>query len=217
MRRLIFLTATIIGSATQLAWAQSLNDAAVEAAIKAATAKKYAWDIPGTAFCSAGVGFGGNFAASMAGGVQPTGNYSVLLARAAGRVGFAAQQAKRLYKKFGPADVTQDLRDDSVVSVILEPNKPTLRQNTYDVASPLEHMVIRTKGTPTALQPTGFAITPVEWGNLMGGRVQGTNATATFPLGAVRELPPGDLEIVLVTQAGERKCKISAKDRAKVF
>lgn len=208
----------LLALGAQPARAQTLDDGAVETAIKSATAKKYAWDIAGVTVCTAGVGFGGGMAAAMAGGVQPTGSYAVYLANAAGRIGFAAQHAKRLYKAFVPADATAEMRDASVVSVILEPHQPERSQNVYEVPSPVEHMVLRVKDNPaTPVQPATFNIAPVEWGNLMGGKIQGTSATGTFPLSALRELPAGDLEAVLVTQAGERKCKIGAKDRAKVF
>jgi hypothetical protein len=92
-------------------------------------------------------------------------HYGVYLARAAGRVGFAAQQARRLYQKFEPVDVTQVMRDDSIVSVILEADLPARRNVVHEVLSPVQNIVLRTKGADTALQPSALAVTPIEWGN----------------------------------------------------
>jgi hypothetical protein len=36
-------------------------------------------------------------------------------------------------------------------------------------------------------------------------------------VGGVRELPAGDFDVVLVTQAGERRCKVGSGDRARLF
>lgn len=47
--------------------------------------------------------------------------------------------------------------------------------------------------------------------------IQGNQAVAVFHLNQVKELPPGDVDIVLVTEAGERRCKIGTKDRAKLI
>jgi hypothetical protein len=34
---------------------------------------------------------------------------------------------------------------------------------------------------------------------------------------SVKELPAGDFDVVVITQAGERRCKVGAKDRARLF
>ena len=47
--------------------------------------------------------------------------------------------------------------------------------------------------------------------------LQGNSAIATFSADDVKELPAGDFDVVIVTQAGERRCKVSAKDRTKIL
>ena len=49
----------------------------------------------------------------------------------------------------------------------------------------------------------------------MGGEVQGNSAVAVFPLDAVKGLPVGDFDVVVITNAGERECKVGANDRKK--
>jgi hypothetical protein len=195
--------------------AQTLDDAAVSAALQAGVSKKYSGL---TSSCSAGVGFGAGLGASMAGGIQPVGSFMVMTSTAPGRIAFLASDAKRLYKSFTLADVTPEMRDASTVFVMIEPEKPARRQDTYEVPSPIEHVVLKSKtdGSRVA-QPKDVQLSPREWSNLMGGKIEGNAAVATFALADVRELPAGDIDVVVITQAGERRCKINAKDRARVL
>jgi hypothetical protein len=94
--------------------AQTLDDAAVGSALQAGLSKKH-YSLGLVSSCVAAPGFGAGLGASMAGGVQPTGVFDVLVSRAAGRIAFLAAESKRLYKTFGLADVTPELRDDSTV------------------------------------------------------------------------------------------------------
>jgi hypothetical protein len=78
--------------------------------------------------------------------------------------------------------------------------------------------VLKSKTNPSAVvQPEHLEFSPVEWSNLLGGKVQGNSGWASFPIGAVRELPAGEFDVVLVTQAGERRCKVGMKDRTRLF
>jgi hypothetical protein len=194
--------------------AQRLDDTAVEAAIRAGEARRFGGLISS---CVAGTGFGEGFSAQLAGGVQPTGSYDVTLTGAAGRIATEAAHAKRLYRSFGVDDATAEMRDASAIFVIATPRAPQRSQNTYDVASPIQHIVLKARtSTDRVAQPLEMEIEPVEWGNLMGATVRGTSAVATFAAADVRALPPGDVEIVLVTEAGERRCRIRARDRSRV-
>jgi hypothetical protein len=67
------------------------------------------------------------------------------------------------------------------------------------------------------LQPSNVTTEQVEWANLLGGKVISNKAYATFPLEAAKGLPPGEVDIVVVTEAGERRCKIGNKDRDRLF
>jgi len=61
-----------------------------------------------------------------------------------------------------------------------------------------------------------FSAEPVEWSNLLGGEVTNNAASARFAPDDVRGLPAGDFDIVLVTTAGERVCKIKTDERARL-
>jgi hypothetical protein len=194
--------------------AQSISDADVEAAIKAGQAKKFDHLVSD---CSATAGFGEGIAAGMAGGMQPNGSFSVTVSANAGRIAYMAADAKRLYKPFNAADVPESIRTPAIF-VFADPEKPSRSGNVVSIASPVERIVLKSKVKPDAIaQPEHFETEPVEWSNLLGGKVEGTRGLARFDLNAVKELPSGDFDVVVITQAGERRCKVGAKDRAKLF
>jgi hypothetical protein len=58
---------------------------------------------------------------------------------------------------------------------------------------------------------------PVEWSNLMGGQMDANRAVAELDPASIRELPAGEFDIVLVTTAGERRCKVGLDDRKRLF
>jgi len=151
------------------------------------------------------------------GGVRMDGNFDVTVSTNVGRIAFLAADAKRLYKPFTAADVPDALRKPGVF-VIAEPKPPTQVGSYMSVASPVDKIVLKSKVNPDAvLQPAAFEAEPVEWSNIVGGKWKGTRGLATFGLREVRELPAGDFDVVIITQAGERRCKVGTKDRAKVF
>jgi hypothetical protein len=193
--------------------AQTLDEGAIAGALQAGAAKK-PWSLMST--CIATTGFGETMLSGS--GVQPTGSFDVRTSRAAGRIASIAYDAKRLYKPFGLADVTPELRDDSIVYVSVAPLDPARTGNTYNVPSPIERIVLKSKSNPNMVaQPSDIAFEAREWSNLVGGKVQGNAAVAKFNLADVRELPPGDVDVVVITQAGERRCKIGGKDRSRII
>ena len=206
-----FTAASVSLLATQ---SQTLTDAQILDAIKAGEAKKID---PLISDCVATAGFGEGLAGGLAGGVQRTGSYGVTVSGSAGRVAMMAQEAKRLYKKFGASDVTDDMREPAFVVSVL-PHKPSSGQGEVRVAAVIDHIVLKSKVNPNAtVQPEKVEKEPVEWSNLVGGKVEGNSAFALFDLNAVRELPAGDFDVVVITAQGERRCKIGAKDRQKLF
>jgi len=212
--RLIMLVCAIASVETQ-AGAQTLDDAAVGSALQAGVTKKFSDLISD---CVATPGFGEGMGASLAGGIQPIGAYTVTASGAEGRIAFLAADAKRLYKPFGLSDVPPQLRDRSMLFVTVTPHAPKKSSSSYDVPSPIERVVLKSKADPNkVVQPENIELSPLEWGNLMGGKVQGNSAVATFPHSVTKELPPGDIDIVVITEAGERRCKIGTKDRAKII
>jgi hypothetical protein len=193
---------------------QTLTDGQIAEAIKAGESKKFNHLISD---CVATAGFGENMAAGLAGGVTRTGSFSVTLSGNAGRIAYMAARAKRLYKKFSIESVEEDLRKPSVV-VSVEPNDPQRGSNTISVAAPIEHVVLKSKTNPdVAIQPLTIETEPVEWSNLLGGKVEANRAVAFFEHNVVSELPPGEFDIVVITTSGERRCKVGNKDRDRLF
>ncbi|MCC7178269.1 MAG: hypothetical protein IT177_07755 [Acidobacteria bacterium] len=206
----LLLVMFLTGPAT----AQSLTDAEVDAAIAAGQNRKLKDLI---ADCTAKPGFGSAFGSAMAGGLQPSGAYDVSFATSAGRVALHAAQAKRLYKPFTRDDVTSDMRQPALW-LWVEPQAPVRNNSEFRVASPLERVVLRVKDDEGAvLQPEDMSVEPVAWQNLLGAEFEGTRALVSFDLAAVRGLKPGNLEAVLVTQAGERRCAIGTKERQRLL
>jgi hypothetical protein len=186
--------------------AQTLDDAAVAAAIKAGETKQYDALV---STCVATPGFMEGFGP----GIHPTSAFDVTVATAAGRIAFMAAQAKRLYKPLTVSAVTEEMRQPGL-HVLAYAQAPSSSGNSYYIPSPIETLVLKHKQQPAhVLQPETMALEPAEWKNLLGGTVQGNHAVALFALDAFRALPPGDVDVVLVTAAGERRCKIGQKDR----
>src|SRR6266516_4214982 len=103
MKRLIESLCVVVLTATaSLTSAQTLSDADVESAIKAGQTKKFDHLVSD---CNATAGMGQGIAASLAGGMQPNGGFSVTVSANAGRIAFMAADAKRLYKSFSATDV----------------------------------------------------------------------------------------------------------------
>ena len=214
MTRRSTLVALWVFAAAASASAQSLADADIQAAIKAGEARKFNHLVSD---CIATAGFGEHMAAGAAGGVQRTGSFQVVLSGNAGRIAFMAAQAKRLYKPFVFDNVTEDLRTPAVV-VSVEPNDPSKSGSVISVASPIEHIVLKSKSkNEVVVQPTRVEKEPVEWSNLLGGKVEANRAVALFEHGAVGELPAGEFDIVVITPNGERRCKVGNGDRTRLF
>ena len=211
---------------------QRLSDADVERAIQAGVHKKHN-DLIST--CGATPSVMGDVAADPAGGpdslgtfrsitgfpgrVYYTGTYSVTVSTHVGRIAFLAANANRLSKTFTLADVGDDLRR-SAIFVHVEPDRPRPRldDRDYDVAAVIDAVVLKSKSDPSkVLHPVSFTTESVEWGRLLGRTVTGNRATATFDYTAVRSLPPGDFDVVVITSPGERRCKVGRADREKLF
>src|SRR5262245_47675449 len=101
-----------------------LDDAAVEGAIRASQSRRPS-DM--AIYCIAGTGVGGGLGATMAGGVQPTGGYNVVVSLAEGRIAFAAAGARRASKPFTAADVPADMRDTTKAFVVVSPQTPQIQ------------------------------------------------------------------------------------------
>lgn len=167
--------------------------------------------------CIATAGFGASMAAGMAGGVQRTGSFNVIVATNRGLIASLAYDAKRLYKTLAPESITENLRTPAVF-VTVTPLDPSRSSSTITVAAPIEHVVVKSKVNKDAvIQPENIEKESVEWSNLVGGKVEANKATARFTIDSFKELPLGDFDIVVITTAGERSCKVGEKDRAMLF
>jgi hypothetical protein len=213
MRVTLFGFVCLFAASVLFAQSETLNDAQILDAIKAGEAKKI--DAL-TSDCFATSGFGEGMAASLAGGVQRDGSYHVIVSGSAGRMAYMAREAKRLYKKFGLGDVTEEMRQPAFV-VSVYPSDPTRRSNGFSVSAVIDHVVLKSKVNADAVvQPEKVEKEPVEWSNLLGGKVESNSALALFDFNQVRELPSGDFDVVVITGHGERRCKVGLKDRQKL-
>jgi hypothetical protein len=214
MRRMILCVVLLV--AVPLG-AQQLDPAAVAAAIKAGQDNKLK---PLISDCQAGPSLGQAMGSALRleDGVKLDGYYHVVVSRAAGRIGYMASEAKRLYQPFSADDIPESITANTLVYVTATPRKPVPDGKSISVAAPIEQLVLKSKAQSTAVaRPDNLDITPTQWPTPSGGTVAGTAAVATFPLSAIREFPAGDFDVVLVTTAGERRCKVGQADRVKLF
>lgn len=192
-----------------------LTDAEVNAAIQAGQGKKLPPDLVWT--CVAIVGFGDTFKAPTSGGVRQTGNFDVTVTTEKGQIASLAADAKRLYKPFSITNVTPQMRLPAVY-VRANAQKPETSGSALEVAPPAEQIVIKSKVDPSiVIRPAKFTPEPVEWTNMLGGKVHGANGLAVFPTDAIKKLPAGDFDIAVIAAAGERRCKMGVKDRTRLF
>ena len=100
------------------------------------------------------------------------------------RVQRAAFNAQREFKRFTADDVTAEMTEGRVD--IVSPgqvNPHVTRMNTGNIRT-VTAIVITPKGNSSpesAIQPSSFKAVPVEYSNLMGGKVEGTNGVASLP------------------------------------
>jgi hypothetical protein len=138
-------------------------------------------------------------------------HFHVTVAKTAGQIALFMAEAKRLYKN-AESELTERMKIDSVF-VNADPHQPS--SGSFPAA--IEHVVLLSKSSGAAVQPMELKVDPVEWGIAVGARARPNRASARFELRQVRELPAGEFDVVLVTQYGERRCKVGAKDRERLF
>lgn len=169
--------------------------------------------------CQAVIGFREIFKGERV-GLDFTGSYEITLSRTTGQIALLAAAARRLYKPFTAAQVPENLKTSDAL-LTAEPSSPELSSTTpgsISVAAPIELLVIKAwPNRALVIKPTSFNAEPVEWPNIAGQTLRGNRAHARFRLGEILELPPGELEIAVVTPAGERTCIVPRGDRRRVF
>ena len=214
------LAALLLLSATP-APAQSLDDAAVDAAVKAGRSGTFSQLV---FRCSVSPGLFRSW--PIAG---PLGSFSVVASRAAGRIASTAANAKKLEKPFSASDVTPEMRDDSILFVSVTPDWPWEYWDSVIYPSQIRHVVLKSKRQPDAVvQPVTSNSQPVEFSGLEHrfGRwfhEHFNSMCVTFPLEAVRSMPAGEIEVVVITQAEryrgreEIRCEMSTGDRSRIL
>ena len=111
------------------------------------------------------------------------------------RIALLSAEARRLYKPYPASHVPENLRTLAVYVEAIP----------HDARSPvIEHVVLKAKNRNNVVQPNNVK-------NEDGG------AFARFPVAGTRDLPAGDIDVVVITKGGERRCKLGAKDRARLF
>jgi hypothetical protein len=188
-----------------------LTDRDVTDALAAGEAKRHERLM---ATCAAGPGWG-EAMRSATGGASPTGISEIRVMTARGLLALRAFDGRRLYKPVTLADVTEADRAPQLV-VTVTPRDPNRLGSSLVYGAPAESMVLKAKDRPEVIQPTSFTTEPVEWKNLLGGVIQSNTARATFDLSAFVGLPAGDVDVVVITAGGERRCKIGREDRLKL-
>ena len=139
-------------------------------------------------------------------------HYHVTVAKTAGQIALFLAEAKRLYRN-GEAELTDRMKIDAVF-VNAEPHQPSSgsvagRNRTRRPAVEEQRRGGTAARAPTRRRSSGASPSAP-------GRVR-IRASARFELRQVRELPAGEFDVVLVTQYGERRCKVGAKDRERLF
>jgi hypothetical protein len=199
----------------ELAAAQALTPSEIDAAIEAGQTGK---EKPLVLTCEAVVGFKELFRAEKA-GHNPLGSFAITMALSTGRIALMSAEAKRFYKPFAASQVPAELKTMAAF-VVAEPRPPDVgtTAGSYIVPSPIEQVVIRAwPKRDRFVVPTELVTGPLEWPNVGGAPVRANRVRARFAVGEIRELTLGELEVVVVTQAGERTCSIRSGDRKRVF
>jgi hypothetical protein len=212
---LVAVAALALQLNSQTANGQVLTDADLNSAIAAGASKKYDHLV---VECVASTGMKGGFKAGFGKDVETLTPFDVTVAGNAGQVALLAANAKRLYKPFTIADVPEELRNSPAVYVVANPRRPGALFGRVVAATPIERIVLKSQTQPAVvIEPASFEEEPVTFNGPKGGTIESTRGHATFPLAAVKALPSGNVEIVIVTADAERKCHIDDGERKRLL
>ena len=148
-------------------------------------------------------------------GVTGADRYRVAVALSAGRIAMLAASAKKLYKSFVASDVPAELRTNALFVEAIPLEVPV---GFPAAPAAIEHVVLKARNGKVA-QPGRVDMERIDSSTTVvsGSTPPPNKALARFEVGHVEELPAGDVEVVLITTHGERKCKIGAKDRDRLL
>jgi hypothetical protein len=217
---------------------QDLDDEAIARALKAGIDNRFgSW----TAECRAEASRSAKRAAS--GLIRRTGSYDVVVSTNLGAVALVAHQAKERGQTLGVSDVPAWVLN-AAVYVFVEPRKPPRdwgaassgRIPIVEVPSSIAEVVLSSKVSPVSVlsKPETLVTAdasfsesswlesqlPYQLGS--DGRprpmvFKNGRARVTFLIESLSALPAGDIDIVIVTNDGERRCSIRAGDRVRLF
>lgn len=141
-------------------------------------------------------------------------SYTVLVRGPLGRVtDLAREHADKLLPPLQP-EAIEAKHLMPLLEVFVQPNPPVFSAGRWWVPPAVTHVVLRAKGSASAVQPTAVIVTPVAWANALGGKFESAGATASFNQA---DLPAGELEIVIPVPGHDPSvATLKVKDRDKI-
>jgi hypothetical protein len=214
-RSVVGVVFSVLSAGGGAAFAQ-LNEAQVIQAIQAGESGKFQ-SLLSTCLATPSFGQIMTSGSSGTGGIRRDGDYTVATSSSEGRIATLASTAKKMSKPLTPAHVGKELRSNDVF-VAVDSVAPSESSSTISVSAVIKPVVLKSKTRPDlVVQPIKVDSEVVSWSNLFGAKVDANRVLARFGGNDVRELPPGDVDVVVVTKEGERRCKIGSKDRQRLF
>ena len=170
-----------------------------------------------TVYCQAAAGFwrtmGDTLASEMAGREYYQGDYIVTFASNLGLIAMAANQAHERYEPFDLEDIDPALYQRSM-TLLIHPVGQYM--GNVAAAGQIKHVVIRRRKTnrEDIIQPNSVELSPEVYSNLFGAKFTASSAIVEFDYKNVLDIASrGDVEAVVITTAGERRCWV---DNAKI-
>lgn len=170
-------------------------------------------------YCDARAGFGQILGQSLMNtGTTTLGRFRATMSSNIGEIALIAYEKKRKYQPVGLEDVPAGLREPAAF-VSIAPLGDSVADGQVDLPSLIEHVIVRPKGNKDgAVQPLNIQTNPTYLQNLFGAVIAANTAVVSFPAQAIYEIAQNDdVEIVVITAAGERKCDINDDDIRRMF
>ena len=132
-------------------------------------------------------------------------DYKVTWMSNLGQISAAAKQANANYQSYTVEDVDPGFYLSSLILVIAPSGKMSEIMN----AGEIKHVVMRRRKTKgeEVIQPLEVEISSADYGNLLGANFSANIASARFDPTQVLDLASrGDLEAIIITSKGEKRC-----------
>jgi hypothetical protein len=124
----------------------------------------------------------------------------------------AAHEAARKYVPFGPAEITDEMKEP-VLRVVVHPDVPE-QVRGHAISASADHVVLRSSDKKGVVQPLHVEPFKEEVKNAMGGSMELQGVVALFNLEAVRAIaavdPKGEF-LITVVGTRERDFKVKTK------